>query len=320
MSKYIFFLLLIVQFLNCKKTNSVDFSNKNEKSADNNFTSHVTSNMIKGDFNADMLEDYIKISEFSEDEKTISIFLGKKDGKFTKSKSFNVLAEDFQEVSYPLENIFVSSEKPGEIIIGASCCGNFKITETYYYKFIGNNWFLYKSVISTVDDDFIPTVELEFADLSQSIDGKISNNKATYKKEYEYLVKETSTQLNQYLKNLRVNYNAKSLHKIKSFGINEISEILYFHPITEENIDKYNDLAYYNSFTKEGGVTSIILLKKIIDNFPQRVVAYLNLADSYWSINNKEKAKENYLKYIELMKSQNKDISKIPERVFQRSR
>ncbi|WP_312400015.1 tetratricopeptide repeat protein, partial [Chryseobacterium sp.] len=62
----------------------------------------------------------------------------------------------------------------------------------------------------------------------------------------------------------------------------------------------------------------IFLLKKIIQKFPSRVVAYLNLADNYWAINDKDLAKKNYKKYIELMKSQNKDQSKIPQRVFER--
>ena len=61
-------------------------------------------------------------------------------------------------------------------------------------------------------------------------------------------------------------------------------------------------------------------VEKIIQKEPTRVVAYLNLGDSYWANDDKEKAKQNYQKYIDLMKSQQKDISKVPQRVYERSK
>ena len=65
---------------------------------------------------------------------------------------------------------------------------------------------------------------------------------------------------------------------------------------------------------------SIFLLKNIIRHYPDRVVAYLNLADNYWKLNKKSEAKNSYQKYILLMKKQNKDIQKIPSRVFERTK
>lgn len=65
---------------------------------------------------------------------------------------------------------------------------------------------------------------------------------------------------------------------------------------------------------------SIFLLKNIIKQYPDRVVAYLNLADNYWKLNKKSEAKNSYQKYILLMKKQNKDIQKIPSRVFERTK
>jgi len=87
--------------------------------------------------------------------------------------------------------------------------------------------------------------------------------------------------------------------------------------VSESNVRKLNDIAY-SLLNKENYNTSLILLRKIIQKFPSRIVAYLNLADNYWVINDKDLAKRNYKKYIELMKSQNKDQSKIPQRVFER--
>lgn len=87
--------------------------------------------------------------------------------------------------------------------------------------------------------------------------------------------------------------------------------------VSESNVKKLNDIAY-SLLNKENYNTSLILLRKIIQKFPNRVVTYLNLADNYWAINDKDLAKKNYKKYIELMKSQNKDQSKIPQRVLER--
>lgn len=83
------------------------------------------------------------------------------------------------------------------------------------------------------------------------------------------------------------------------------------------NIEAANNLAFD---LEQKGIynESIIILNQIIDQFPNRVVAYLNLADAYWGLDKKEDAKKNYKKYISLMKSQGKDLKKIPQRVYER--
>jgi hypothetical protein len=60
------------------------------------------------------------------------------------------------------------------------------------------------------------------------------------------------------------------------------------------------------------------LLSYVVANNPDRVVAYLNLADSYWGLGNKELAAENYKKYNSL-KVQSGKSAKIPKRVMERS-
>jgi hypothetical protein len=78
----------------------------------------------------------------------------------------------------------------------------------------------------------------------------------------------------------------------------------------------YNDIAYY--WQQAGFVEdSIWLLKQVISNNPDRVVAYLNMADSYWSVGEKAKASENYKKYSVLMINLGKR-DKIPGRVVER--
>lgn len=86
--------------------------------------------------------------------------------------------------------------------------------------------------------------------------------------------------------------------------------------LTNQNVTKLNDFAYKGETISPS--VAIDILQKILEKYPDRVVAYLNLADSFWISGDKIKAKENYKKYVALMKSQNKDLKKIPKQVWER--
>lgn len=85
------------------------------------------------------------------------------------------------------------------------------------------------------------------------------------------------------------------------------------------NIENANNLAYtlqqqgFNEDAKK-------ILYHILAQSPYRAVAWLNIGDVYWDLDDKNKAKEAYQKYISLMKSQQKELSKIPKRVYERSK
>jgi len=75
--------------------------------------------------------------------------------------------------------------------------------------------------------------------------------------------------------------------------------------LSQRNLDDYNNIAF--ALSKNGNQKAgIELLKQIISKFPDRTVAYLNLADSYWNIGEKDKAINNYKEYLTLMKTQKK--------------
>ncbi|MCJ7934538.1 MAG: tetratricopeptide repeat protein [Chryseobacterium sp.] len=83
------------------------------------------------------------------------------------------------------------------------------------------------------------------------------------------------------------------------------------------DVEAANNLAF--SLEQKGAYSDAkLLLNNIISQYPERVVAYLNLADAEWSLDNKEEAKKNYNLYLSLMKKQNKNLSKIPKRVYDR--
>ncbi|PWN66569.1 tetratricopeptide repeat protein [Chryseobacterium oncorhynchi] len=87
--------------------------------------------------------------------------------------------------------------------------------------------------------------------------------------------------------------------------------------LSQRNLDDYNNIAF--ALSKNGNQKAgIELLKQIITKFPDRTVAYLNLADSYWNIGEKDKAINYYKEYLTLMKTQKKDLKKIPRYVHSR--
>lgn len=63
---------------------------------------------------------------------------------------------------------------------------------------------------------------------------------------------------------------------------------------------------------------SVALLERIVSDNPDRVVAYLNLADAYWGLGKRELAIEYYKKYSLLMEQSGK-TARIPKRVNERS-
>ncbi|WP_160136699.1 tetratricopeptide repeat protein [Chryseobacterium sp. c4a] len=320
MIKPILFLTVITQFVFCKQADNKHIQNNNLSSRKEGKNHQLLKDTVRGDFNKDNKIDYIQILNKSPEEKHVKIFLQRENNKFSESKSFIINDEYFTEVENPVSNLFISKGRPGEIIIGTSCCGNFKTTEIYYYKFIKDNWYLYKTSTSTIDDDFIPKVKIDMNSLSNSIDNKTVDNKNIYNKEIQELKESSLSNFTKSLVLLKSANKTNTLSKQNTVGLETVAEWLYFNPLNENNLNDYNDIAYYNSYTKGGNITSIFLLKEIIEKHPNRVVAYLNLGDSYWNADNKEKAKEAYLKYIELMKSQKKDISKIPQKVYDRTK
>jgi tetratricopeptide (TPR) repeat protein len=79
----------------------------------------------------------------------------------------------------------------------------------------------------------------------------------------------------------------------------------------------FNDYGY---FLQQAGMNdeAIKYLKIVQKKSPKRVVAYLNIADAYWSINKKYEAVINYKKYVSMMKA-SKDDKHIPDRANERS-
>lgn len=123
--------------------------------------------------------------------------------------------------------------------------------------------------------------------------------------------------LKDYLRQMNIFSDQKNLEKLELYGdpiiIDHLMDII---KINENNLSTYNDIAHY---LEQGRAykESVSLLEKIITEFPERTVAYINLGDAYWELKNMKNAKEAYRKYLEQMESQDK-LDKIPSRIIKR--
>ncbi|MFI8746254.1 tetratricopeptide repeat protein [Pseudomonas sp. NPDC077186] len=87
----------------------------------------------------------------------------------------------------------------------------------------------------------------------------------------------------------------------------------YYFP---QRVGWSNDLGFL--FEQAGHYPEAVeLLKHITRKHPDRVVAYLNLADAYWALDEREQAGEAYNQYYEKMLAAQKQ-SRIPPRVLER--
>jgi len=114
----------------------------------------------------------------------------------------------------------------------------------------------------------------------------------------------------------------------------EMYILLQKEPLTTQNVTRYNNVAFYleqlilkhilqmnhAQSTPQYSLalsTATYLLEKILERFPERTVAHLNMADILWNDYDKLPAKKYYNSYIALMKKENKQ-AKIPQRVYDR--
>jgi len=178
--------------------------------------------------------------------------------------------------------------------------------ETKYYRYIPQrkSWFLEKSDYDYPhfdQEDSVPTLERDSGsddyDLSERIDGEIMPT----------FSKTPLKTLEQKSKKMTDKFAA-------SLSIAYIQYYLKHFPLSKKTVTYYNNVAYY--IGKYNNEIAIFLLKKIIDKFPQRTVAYINLGDAYFVYKDKQFLKM-YQIYVKLMKKHQKE-ARIPKRIFTR--
>lgn len=171
---------------------------------------------------------------------------------------------------------------------------------TYLYDENLNNWFQEESNSIYKNGD---TEKKSFNKEQWSIDSSILK------------IKNKNKLLSLY-ENIYEKFKSKSFNEINALILSVNLELE--EQFTKIDLIKYNDIAYY--LEQSGAYKEAIhLLEKIVKEFPNRTVAYINLGDAYWGFGDKEKAKQAYITYISQMKTSGK-ASKIPNIVLERSK
>lgn len=104
--------------------------------------------------------------------------------------------------------------------------------------------------------------------------------------------------------------------KERKIAINKtfIELLLNVYPISMSNVAYYNNIGYYLEKMEKYQLASKVL-NEVINNSPDRIVAYLNIGDVYQGLGEKIKVKEYYQHYFNKMSDMGKE-SKIPSRVI----
>lgn len=84
------------------------------------------------------------------------------------------------------------------------------------------------------------------------------------------------------------------------------NDVLVEIPIDRSSVTQYNNIAYY---LEQGGAyePAIHLLEHIVEAFPRRTVAYINLGDAYWGHGDRNAAIDAYKTYIRLLEEEGRE-------------
>lgn len=163
--------------------------------------------------------------------------------------------------------------------------------------------------------DWVSTTVTYFKSLSNGEEKRIKKIEISLKDfDFDSVIEQFGKIKNNDLSSLD---DIKNKEKLIELDIYKIVDILKNNPVSESNVTLYNDAAF-TLIEKENFNEARIILLNVINFSPDRVVAYLNLGDAQWGFNENDDAKKSYQKYLSLMKSQNKDLNKVPKRVYER--
>ncbi|QKF73927.1 hypothetical protein AFAEC_1775 [Aliarcobacter faecis] len=214
--------------------------------------------------------------------------------------------------------IYQIEKTSGNMIKIVTLSQNGNYIEEYFLNYVGEDELYLDKVIYINDDYLDPDRKTSICIVKQNIKlVDIYDNNLKIKVP-DLLSKEEKCKITYSLNNISLNEIKTRIQNNNRNNFSTVSRyeaILNEIPISIKTLTQYNDIAYYLQ-QANANEEAIFLLEKIIEKYPNRTVAYLNLADAYLGKNNKEKAKENYKKYIELMKQDNKE-EKIPKRVLE---
>ena len=211
------------------------------------------------------------------------------------------------------ENIFFSGKDSEFIDISPDSYGlEFQLSNILFNVQYKNNTLILSSIV--VFDSDHPTVYIKgqkgtFVSLKKTLvkqslaDFKFKSLKNIYPNS-----KESCSNLNTLLTNAKNNIFSNDI---------DVYNAIFGCGIFDSTVQKSNDLLF---FYLKHNIFSFLIgnsLLGILEVYPQRTVAYYNLADAYWALGEKEKARKSYTTYIEQMCAKGLQ-KKIPKEVLKR--
>lgn len=204
----------------------------------------------------------------------------------------------------------------GEIVIDGSCPGRQSqiYIQTYIWDKNRKAWIMTRNITGERPDPsveiFTPILHVSRINCCVSLGERFSiQQEKTVKNADEEIEKELEI-IKQKL--LLENERGVALTKIDIYTATE-----YASHLSNENVRLLNDIAFYMQ-SLGSDLEAAIILEKVVEKYPDRFVAMLNLADSYWSIGYKSQAITFYRKYFNEMSKRNLE-KKTPPRVFLRA-
>ncbi|PHO18109.1 hypothetical protein CPU12_07525, partial [Malaciobacter molluscorum LMG 25693] len=135
-------------------------------------------------------------------------------------------------------------------------------------------------------------------------------------------IKRVNTQIKNSLNKIELLKSIENDTKLKRKNdLNKYNQIYFYNlfrniKLSKSNVTYYNNIAYYLNKKRKNN-EAIYILEKIVNKYPNRVVALYNLGDAYYDIYDMDMAKKYYKKYVALMKKLKKE-NNIPKKVLSR--
>jgi len=234
---------------------------------------------------------------------------------FNQGDDSFILKKDKEYIAW--ENVYMpkfSIAKKGNIEVWEYHY-RFEMIYTYKYFEQKGDWFLYSSSKEISDEGYITETERPIWPLYEtraigedgnewvSIVSKQEKDSIEHALDTQYLIFSNEFKSNSY-------------SKIFNYKIDDFYSVLRYVGINSKNVQKINDLGFF-LIKAERYELAVVILNKVVRSFPERTVAYINLGDAYYGLNDTGNAKEAYQKYIKLMKANGKG-NKIPGRIWSR--
>lgn len=219
--------------------------------------------------------------------------------------------EPFDDCSH----VVVDFEKyPGTLILDGSCAG--RGGQIYIDIYVWNQdltaWILSKSVSGergVVGKSGLPSLEVDRVECCVKLGARGDGRKYLSDNQQNIVVRKEISDLVGRISNL--DGKQRVLSELDYYTLLE-----YASYMSIENVQQLNDLGYY--LWKEGlNDRAYLLLSTVVEEFPNRTVAHLNMADVLWDMSDKDRALTYYRNYHHRMLSAKKQ-SRIPDRVFTR--